>query len=65
MGRRKSDKFTSRAVIGLAVLACLTGLLAAVIGYRALTALDVFINSIQTMSRQREENRPLPWPLGL
>lgn len=55
MGRRKSDTLKSRAVIGLAVLACLTSVLAAIIGYRALFALDVFIDGVQKMSRPRGE----------
>ena len=63
--RRKTDRFQHRIVVALAALSCATGILAAVVSYRALTALNVFIESIQTMSKQRDENRPLPWPLGL
>lgn len=53
--RRKTDKFQHRIIICLASLACALGVLAAVLGYRALSAMDIFVETIQVIGRPRVE----------
>lgn len=40
--RRKEDKTKARLMIGLAILTALSSILASVIGYKAIRALDAF-----------------------
>lgn len=40
--RRKEDKTKARLMIGLAILTALSSILASVIGYKAICALDAF-----------------------
>lgn len=60
--RRKTDRFQHRMVVCLASLACAIGMLAAILGYRALSAINSFVDAVQDMQRSFEECRPKPWP---
>lgn len=53
MSRRKSDKAQPRLIIGLVALNAITGLLAAVIGYKAIPAIDGFHDLMQDAAKLR------------
>lgn len=60
MSRRASDKMQNRLGISLVILATLSSVLAAVIGFKAISALDKFDAFIDAATRAAERKSLLP-----